>query len=136
LKESLPAEVQQVIDQHEAAGTTDDEAYVEATMAYYIKWVCRLDFPWPEHVMRSFNNLNEDMYGTMHGAEWNVIGNLKDWDVTDRLGELNLPVLVASGRHDEMTDALVKPLVDGIRGAECAVFENSAHVAMVEEPGR
>jgi L-proline amide hydrolase len=66
--------------------------------------------------MRSFNNLSEDVHGTMQGLEWNVTGNLKDWDVTDRLGELNLPVLVTSGRHDEMTDALVKPLVDGIRG--------------------
>jgi pimeloyl-ACP methyl ester carboxylesterase len=45
LKGSLPADVQQVIDQHEAAGTTEDEAYVEATMVYYTKWVGRLDFP-------------------------------------------------------------------------------------------
>ena len=35
LKESLPPEVQQVIDRHEAEGTTDDDAYVEATMAFY-----------------------------------------------------------------------------------------------------
>jgi pimeloyl-ACP methyl ester carboxylesterase len=49
-------------------------------------------------------------------AEWNVTGNLKDWDVTAALGQLDLPVLVTSGRHDEMTPALVGPLVDGIRG--------------------
>jgi proline-specific peptidase len=34
LKQSLPAEVQQVIDRHEAEGTTDDPAYEEAAMAY------------------------------------------------------------------------------------------------------
>jgi proline-specific peptidase len=135
LKESLPAEVQEVIDRHEAEGTTDDPAYQEATMAYYTQWVCRLD-PWPEHVMRSFMNLNEDVYGTMQGPEWNVIGNLKDWDVRDRLGELDLPVLVTSGRHDEMTPALVQPLVEGIRGAESVVFEESAHFSMAEEPDR
>ncbi len=43
LKESLPVEVQEVIDRHEAEGTTDDDAYTEATMAYYTQWVCRLD---------------------------------------------------------------------------------------------
>jgi len=133
LKESLPADVQQIIDRHEAEGTTDDPAYEEATMAYYTQWVCRLD-PFPDHVMRAFMNLSEDVYGTMQGPEWNVTGNLKDWDVSARLGELDLPVLVTSGRYDEMTPALVQPLVDGIRGAESVVFEESAHIAMAEEP--
>jgi L-proline amide hydrolase len=136
LKESLPAEVQRTIDAHEAAGTTDDQAYGEAAMAYYTRWICRLDLPWPDHVMRSANNISEDVYATMQGPEWNVTGNLKDWDVTERLGELALPALVTSGRHDEMTEAVVRPLVAGIRGAEWVVFENSAHFAPVEEPDR
>ena len=115
LKQSLPAEVQQVIDRHEAAGTTDDPAYAEATRAYITRWICRRD-PLPDHVLRSFTNLSRDVYATMQGPEWNVSGNLKDWDVTARLGQLDLPVPVTSGRHDEMTPALVRPLVDGIRG--------------------
>ena len=135
LKESLPADIQEVIDRHESEGTTDDEAYTEATMAYYTQWVCRLD-PFPDHVMHSLMNLSEDVYGTMQGPEWNVTGNLRDWDVTDRLGELDLPVLVTSGHYDEVTPALVKPLVDGIRGAQSVVFEKSAHFAMAEEPDR
>jgi proline-specific peptidase len=135
LKESLPADVQEVIDRHEAEGTTDDPAYQEATMAYYTQWVCRLE-PWPDHVMRSFMNLNEEIYGTMQGPEWNVTGNLKDWDVTARLGELDLPALVTSGRYDEMTPAVVQPLVEGIRGAEHVVFEESAHLTIAEEPDR
>jgi proline-specific peptidase len=136
LKDSLPAEVREVIDRHETEGTTDDPAYEEATMAYYSQWICRLDLPWPDHVMRSFSNLNEEIYGTVQGPEWNVTGNLKEWDVTARLGELDRPVLVTSGRYDEMTPALVEPLVDGIRGAESVVFEESAHFAMAEEPDR
>jgi proline-specific peptidase len=133
LKQQLPPDVQEVLDRHEAAGTTSDEAYVEATMAYYTQWVCRLE-PFPDHVMATFENVSEDVYGTMSGPEWNVTGNLKDWDVTARLGELDLPVLVISGRYDEMTPAVVQPLVDGIRGAESVTFDNSAHLPMVEEP--
>ena len=136
LKGSLPAEVQQVIDEHEAAGTTDDKTYLEATMAYYTQWLIRLDLPWPEHVMRSFSSISADVYGTMQGPEWNVTGNLKDWDVTQLLGELDLPVLVTSGRYDEMTETLVKPMVEGIRGADWVIFDDSAHLAMVEEPDR
>ena len=86
--------------------------------------------------MRSFMNLSEDVYATMQGPEWHVTENLRDWDVTARLGELDLPVLVTSGGYDEMTPAVVQPLVDGIRGAEAAVFEQAAHLAMVEEPDR
>lgn len=136
LKASLPAEVQELIDQHEAEGTTDDSTYGEATMAYYTQWVCRLDLPWPDHVMHSFNNVNGKIYGTMQGPKWGVTGNLKDWDVSARLDELDLPVLVTAGRYDEMTPALILPLVDGIRGAESVVLEQSAHLAMAEEPDR
>jgi proline-specific peptidase len=133
LKESLPADVRETIDRHEAAGTTHDKAYVDATMAYYTQWVCRR-VPFPEHVMRSFTNMREEIYAIMQGPEWNVMGNLKHWDVTERLGELDLRVLVTSGRHDEMTSALIKPLIEGIPGAESVVFEDSAHLAMAEEP--
>lgn len=135
LKGSLPADVQETIDRHEAAGTTASDEYVEATMAYYTQWVCRRD-PFPAHVMHSFMNIREEIYGIMQGPEWNVTGNLKDWDVTDRLGELELPVLITSGRHDEMTPTLIKSLVEGIPGAESVVFEESAHLAMAEEPER
>ena len=86
--------------------------------------------------MRSLTTISEDVYGTMQGPEWNVTGNLRDWDVTSRLGELALPVLVTSGRFDQTTPALVEPLVKGIGGAEHVVFEESSHVAMVEEPDR
>jgi pimeloyl-ACP methyl ester carboxylesterase len=98
--------------------------------------VCRLDLPWPDHLMRSFNNLNAEIYGTMQGPEWNVTGNLKDCDVSVRLGELDLPVLVISGRYDEMTPVLVQPLVDGNRGAEHVILQQSAHFAMAKEPDR
>ncbi|MGH9196611.1 MAG: proline iminopeptidase-family hydrolase [Acidimicrobiia bacterium] len=135
LKESLPADIQEVIDRHEAEGTTHDDAYVEATMAYFRQWVCRR-FPFPEHVMRSFMNMREEIYQTMQGPEWNVTGNLRNWDVTDRLGELDVPALITSGRYDEMTPALVQSLVDGIAGADWVLFEESAHLAMVEEPER
>lgn len=134
LKASLPFAVRETIDRHEAAGTTDDPEYVEATMEYYTRYLLRLPQPWPAHVMRSFEGLEGKIYGTMQGPEWNVTGNLKDWDVTARLGSLDLPVLVTSGRYDEMTPALVEPLVQGIRGAEHVLFEESAHLAMVEEP--
>ena len=87
--------------------------------------------------MRSFANGSEDVYGTMQGPEWNVTGNLKDWDVTARLGELDLPVLVTSGRYDEMTPALVRPLVDGTSATPSGSSSRRAPISpRAEEPER
>lgn len=133
LKESLPAQVQDVIDRHEADGTTDAPEYQEATMEFYRRWLCRLD-SWPDHLLRTFADWREDVYDTLWGPEWNITGNLKDWDITARLGELDVPVLVTSGRHDATTPATVRPIADGIPGAEWVVFEQSAHLPSAEEP--
>ncbi|MFB7368512.1 proline iminopeptidase-family hydrolase [Streptomyces sp. NPDC056222] len=133
LKDSLPAEEREVIDRCEAEGTTDDDAYLGATMAFYQRWLCRLD-PWPEHLVRSVLTMREDVNEALWGPEWNVTGSLKDWSVTDRLGEIDLPVLVTSGRYDMVTPDVVRPVVEGIPGAEWALFEKSAHMASAEEP--
>ncbi|MER5203680.1 proline iminopeptidase-family hydrolase [Streptomyces sp. NPDC002825] len=136
LKDSLPADVRETLDRHEAAGTLDDEEYQEACLEFYGRWLCRLD-PWPPHLVRSFTNIREDVAGTLWGAtEWNITGNLKDWDVTGRLREIDLPVLITSGRHDVATPAAVGPLADGIRGASWVVFEESSHLPSAEEPER
>ncbi|MER7956359.1 proline iminopeptidase-family hydrolase [Streptomyces sp. NPDC096030] len=133
LKDSLPTEVREVIDRSEAEGTTDDDAYLGATMAFYQRWLCRLD-PWPEHLVRSVLSMREDVNAALWGPEWNITGSLKDWSVADRLGEIDLPVLVTSGRHDMVTPAVVRPVVESIPGAAWALFEESAHMASVEEP--
>ena len=135
LKALLPIDVQETLDRHEAAGTTASEDYQAASWAYFSRFVIRRD-PLPDHVARSFGALNERIYQLMQGPEWNVTGNIRHWDVTDRLDEIRVPTLVTSGRYDEMTPALVAPMVEGIPGADWVMFEHSAHVAMAEEPER
>ncbi|MDQ2911323.1 MAG: hypothetical protein M3R39_09985 [Actinomycetota bacterium] len=68
--------------------------------------------------------------------EFTVTGALKDWDLIERLGEIRVPTLVTSGRHDECTPALVEPLQRGIAGAEWVLFEESSHTSLLEEPER
>ncbi|MFD0369755.1 proline iminopeptidase-family hydrolase [Streptomyces sp. NPDC127114] len=134
LKESLPAAVREVLDRHEAAGTTDDPEYQDAALAFYARHLCRLD-PWPPHLVRSFTSMNRDVYEALWGAaEWNLTGSLKEWDVTARLGEIDLPVLVTSGRYDVATPALVRDLVEAVPGAAWMLFEESSHMPSAEEP--
>lgn len=69
-------------------------------------------------------------------SEWNITGTLKGWDVTSRLGEIDAPTLVISGRFDEATPALAETLVQGIPGAVGVILEHSGHHAHLEETER
>ncbi|MDP6452271.1 MAG: proline iminopeptidase, partial [SAR202 cluster bacterium] len=108
--------------------------YEVGLMEFYRRHLCRLD-PWPEPLMRSVENLDGNIvYETMNGpTEFTVIGNLKDWDRTDKLGDIVTPTLITCGRHDEVTPACSETLHRGITNSKMHVFERSAHMAHLEE---
>jgi len=136
LRAELPADVQQTLLRHEAAGTTDSPAHRDAVMVFYRRHLCRLD-PWPECLLRSFARLRHEVYHTMNGpSEFYVIGNLKDWNIIPRLGEIRVPTLVLSGRYDEATPLVAETIQRGIPGSEWVLFDASAHSPHLEEPQR
>ena len=106
----------------------------EAEAEFKRRHILRLD-PEPESMARAREKFGAQVYETMWGTnEYTVTGTLREWDVIDRLGEISLPTLITSGRHDECTPALIEPLHEGIRGSEWVLFESSAHMAYLEEP--
>jgi proline-specific peptidase len=136
LREELPPDVQETLTRHEQAGTTDSEEYEAATQVYYDRHVCRL-LPYPDFVARSFDQLPNEVYLTMYGPnEFFATGTLKEWDVTPRLGEIDRPTLVISGKYDEATPLIARTVHEGIPGSEWVLFENSSHVPHVEETER
>jgi proline-specific peptidase len=138
LRDDLPADVQQTLLQHEADGTTNSKEYEAAMLVFYRRHVCRAD-PGPEYVARSFAKLAEDpeVYNTMNGpSEFHVIGTLRTWNIVDRLGEIRMPTLLLSGRHDEATPAIVETIHRGIPESEWVLFEQSSHMPHVEERER
>jgi L-proline amide hydrolase len=138
LRQELPSEVEATLKRHEDAGTTDDPEYEEACMVFYARHVCRLD-PWPQELVDAFGWIDRDptVYHTMNGpSEFHVVGSIKDWNVKDRLGEIDVPTLLVSGRYDEATPALQEPLQAGITDCEWVLFEESSHVPHMEERER
>ncbi len=135
LRTQLPPDVETTLRRHEAAGTTDDPEYEAACDVFYRRHLCRLD-PWPEELVRAFAAMADDptVYHTTNGpSEFHVIGSFKDWQVLDRLAEIDVPALVISGRHDEATPALQEHLVQGIPDARQVLLEDSSHIAFWEE---
>lgn len=135
LRDELPPEVQATLLKHEEAGTTNSQEYLDAMQVFYDRHVCRR-LPYPDYVKRSFDLLAEapEVYNTMNGpSEFHVVGTIKNWDVRHRLGEINVPTLVTSGRFDEATPVIAGTVQQGIPGARWQIFEQSSHMAHVEE---
>jgi L-proline amide hydrolase len=135
MRKLMPQDIQDALNRHEAANTTNDPEYQKATMWVYERHVCRV-VPFPPEVTASFDQIarNPTVYNVMNGPnEFFVVGTLKNWSVIDRLHLINVPTLVLSGRHDEATPACVQPYKDKIKGARGVFFENSSHMPHVEE---
>jgi proline-specific peptidase len=132
LRAALPGGAGAVIDAHESVGITADPEYLAAVGLFN-----RLHFTGtddvPARVQAAVRALNPAIYAAMVGTGLTFTGNMAGWDVTDRLGRLDLPVLVTSGRFDEMTQDAVRSMVDAIPGARWQLFEESAHLPMVTE---
>ncbi len=138
LRGELPVDVQATLLKHEEAKTTDSPEYLAAMQVFYDRYVCRV-VPNPDYVQRAFAKLGEwpQVYHTMNGpSEFHVVGVIKDWDVTPRLGEIAAPALITTGRYDEATPLIGETVQNGIKGSKWVVFENSAHLAHAEEPER
>jgi proline-specific peptidase len=134
LKAALPAAVYETMQRYEAAGDLHHPDYEAAVLEFYRRHVCRLD-PWPDPLMRTIGNLDSNpVYETMNGPnEFMVIGNLKDWDRTDRLGEITIPTLITVGGYDELTLTCAETMQQRIPHAQLVLFEQSAHTAHLEE---
>lgn len=133
LRQELPPDVQATLLQHEAAGTTDSAEYLAAMTVFYVRHVCRME-PWPQDLLDAFNNMGAQVYNTMNGpSEFHVIGKIKDWNISARLPEIDVPVLITSGRYDECTPMQAEIVHRGIPGSEWVLFGNSAHVSHLEE---
>lgn len=134
LRDALPEEVKRTLAEHEEAGTTDSPEYEAAEEEFWRRHICLVD-PMPDCVRRGRAAKSRAVYEVLWGvSEWNPSGKLRDWDVRHRLHEIAAPTLVTSGLYDECTPKLAEEAERLIPGAERVLFEESSHMAFVEEP--
>jgi L-proline amide hydrolase len=136
LRAALPPGVDETLRRHERDGTTDSPEYLQAMNVFYDRHVFRGGEK-PRELVASMMEIANDptVYFTMNGAsEFHITGTLKDWSVIDLLPDVEVPTLLISGRHDEVTPASVQPYADGIRDVRWEIFEESSHGPHLEEP--
>ncbi|MGI9117572.1 MAG: proline iminopeptidase-family hydrolase [Gaiellales bacterium] len=116
------------------AGDLDDPRYPAAEMAFYTRHVCRLD-PWPECMEKTGASLDgNQVYNTMNGPnEFTLVGTMRDWSRDADLHRITQPTLITYGAYDELGEPCALRIAEGIPHAESARFEESSHVAHIEE---
>lgn len=138
LLDDFPPDIVATIRAGELSGETSTPEFQAAVMEFYKRHVCRLD-PWPDEVVRSFAAMESDptVYATMNGpTEFTVVGAIASFDITDRLEEIDVPVLLVSGEHDEVRPSVVAAAHERLRDSEWVLFEDSSHMPHLEEPER
>ncbi len=104
---------------------------------YYTEHVLRKPpAEWPEAVMRTLNHANNQVYVHMQGhSEFGITGDatLKDWDVKDRLKELEVPTLVIGAEHDTMDPKHMEWMSKEVKNGRYLHCANGSHLSQYDD---
>ncbi len=136
LMPTMDQDVLAEIQRFEATGQTDDPRYEELLLEHhYQHHVLRLPLEqWPEPVVRSFANINKDIYVPMQGpSELGASGKLVDWDRTADLARIDVPTLVIGAEHDTMDPAHMREIAALFPQGSYLHCPNGGHLSMYDD---
>ncbi|NNC60805.1 MAG: proline iminopeptidase-family hydrolase [Eudoraea sp.] len=104
---------------------------------YYTEHVLRMPpEEWPEAVMRSLNHANNQVYVHMQGySEFGITGDasLKDWDVKDRLKEIEVATLVIGAQYDTMDPSHMEWMSEEVKNGRYLYCPNGSHLSQYDD---
>ena len=132
---SLPPFVQHRIKKLEEKQLYDSAEY-EAIDEVLSTFFTLRTAPAPDCFTKSASGLNKEIYVGMQGAsEFTLSGVLGKLNVTGRLHEIEVPVLLTHGRFDTMRPSIIKTMQGQIKLAERKMLPHSGHVSMIDDAG-
>ena len=133
-RSQLPEDVQQVLETHEEAGTTDSDEYEAASEVYYERHMYAGERPETPAACKGAP-WSQSIYEYMWGPqEFYATGTLIDFDVTDQLTEIDVPVLFLTGRFDEARPETVAGFQKLVPGSQFTVIEDAGHASISKNP--
>lgn len=134
LRNQLPKDVIKRLDEFEDKGDYSNPEYVRLLDEHLNnKHICRLN-PWPDAAKRGFENMNSQVYETLHGPnEFLVTGNYQNWNRWDDLYNIDVPTLVLGARHDSMSVLDQKEMGKRIPNSRVDICENGSHLPMWDD---
>lgn len=130
---TLPDSMQRAVETREASGEYEAADYQAALGEFYGRYV------WLRPVAADLDSLmssaNEAIYGYMQGpSEFTITGTLKDYDATDFLPRVAVPVLYTVGQYDEADTTTVRRFADLTPDARMVVIPDAAHITQWDNP--
>lgn len=121
---------------YEKADKYSDSTYVSlVNNEYYTQHICRLPYKeWPEPVLRSFANVNGQIYVQMQGpSEFVPGGNLQKWSVESRLPEISVPTLSIGAKYDTMDPAAMENLANKVQKGRYLFCPQGSHLCLWDD---
>ncbi len=132
---TLPGEMRDAIRKHEAEGTFDAPGYQQALQVFYERFVAR-KLPWSADLMKSLEHMALEVYNHMWGpSEFTINGLLRQYDGSESLREIRVPVLYLCGEFDEARPETVRKFHQMTPGSAMQVVKGAAHLTMHDAPG-
>ncbi len=138
LRGALPPDIQAGLQEGDETGDFGSPEYLTATDSFYARHVARSGWP-PATVPECEGSpgFNTEVYEYMWGPnEFTASGTLQDFDRSDRVAELDLPVLFITGRYDEARPETMAEYQALVPGAQLVVVEDAAHMLHVDQEAR
>jgi len=130
LFQALPADVRRAVTKYESEGDFQNPEYLAALEKFNHLHQAIVE-PWPETLKYAFDNFSFPVTNTMLGPHLAAVsGNMRYWDVTDRLGSLKIPCLIICGERDFLTPKLHQLLHKKIRKSKLVIMKGTSHGSM------
>ncbi len=131
---TLPDSIQAAISKSVETGDFNHPEYQNAINIFYQNFMAR-KLPWDANMDSTFAEMNQDIYGFMWGpSEFTPTGNLKNYDRTNRLGDIKIPTLFICGEYDEARPETVQYYHSLVPNSKFEVIKNAAHITMHDNP--
>lgn len=132
LRDRLPDERLNVLVQHERGESAAAACYENSVLAFRQRHTF-VGTAWPAEFNELLGSINPDVFVAIWGADpFDCTGTVRDYERD--LGSLRMPLLLTVGAHDAATPTAAEYYRQGAQRARLHVFQNSAHMAMLEEP--
>ena len=92
-----------------------------------------IDSNTPECLTRKKKFGNEAYITAWGPNEFTPVGNLKDFNYTEKLKNWKVPSLIISGTDDLCSPLVAKTMYDNIPGARWELFEDSRHCVFADQ---
>ncbi len=103
---------------------------------FYHEHLCRL-VEWPDGFNRSMKHVNSEVYSMMQGpSEFGISGRLAQWDIKNRLHEIEVATLMIGAKFDTMDPKAMEEQSKLVKKGSYLYCPNGSHLAMCRSTGR